>query len=286
MKQILLLLSLLLIVGSNVVAQNQGNGIGPGPGEPVWRRYTVKDEEFSVSLPTLPVLTSTQAPRKSDRKLRFVRRLRTTLNDVYFTIDAFENPNPQQSVEELVAELAAVSEYKLDPATKRHLAIDGFDGAEYSSADNGFIVMVQFLATEKHLYRFAAIGREAQRRAMTEFFSSIKLGREPGGIQVSESISDDVYRGREVDVKARIVELPQPRYTKAARKNGIAGTVVLKVVFSKTGEVTNIRVVSGLPDGLTEQAIEAAKKIKFTPATRNGKPASMWMQLEFNFSPY
>jgi outer membrane biosynthesis protein TonB len=48
--------------------------------------------------------------------------------------------------------------------------------------------------------------------------------------------------------------------------------------------VTNIRVVTGLPDGLTEQAIEAAKKIKFIPATRNGRPVSMWFQLEFNFS--
>jgi TonB family protein len=60
--------------------------------------------------------------------------------------------------------------------------------------------------------------------------------------------------------------------------------VVLKAVFAKNGEVQNIRVVSGLPDGLTEQAIEAAKKITFTPAMKNGQPVSMWFQLEFNFS--
>jgi len=284
MKRILLLLSLGLVIGSGaVIRAQQGGGVGPGPGEPIWRRYTVKDEEFSVSLPTLPVLTTTQAPRKSDRKLRFVRRLRTTLNDVYFTIDAFENPNPQQSVEEFVDELGPVSEYKFDPATKRHLTIDGFDGTEYSSADNGFIVMVQFLATEKHLYRFAAIGREAQRRTMMEFFSSIKLGKALGGVEVSED-TDRIYAGREVDVKARIVKMPEAGYTKAARKNGIEGTVVLKTVFAKNGEVRNIRVITGLPDGLTEQAIEAAKKVKFTPAMKDGKPVSMWMQLEFNFS--
>ena len=285
MKRILLLICVGLVMGSGaVIRSQQGGGIGPGPGELVWRRYTVKDEEFSVSLPTLPLLTSTQAPRKSDRKLRVVRRLRTSVNDVYFTVDSLENPDPQQSVEQLVEELGPVSEFKFDPATKRHLTIDGFDGTEYSSADNGFIVMVQFLATEKHLYRFAAIGREAQRSAMTEFFSSIKLGKALGGIEVSEN-PDRVYAGREVDVKARIVKMSEPGYTKAAGKNRTTGTVVLKTVFAKNGEVQNIRVISGLPDGLTEEAIEAAKKIKFKPAMKDGKPVSMWMQLEFNFSP-
>ena len=36
--------------------------------------------------------------------------------------------------------------------------------------------------------------------------------------------------------------------------------------------------------GLTERAIEAAKRIKFTPAMKDGKPVSVWMQLEYNFS--
>jgi len=77
---------------------------------------------------------------------------------------------------------------------------------------------------------------------------------------------------------------PQPSYTEDARKNEISGTVVLKVVFSKNGQVTNIRTVFGLPYGLTEQAIKAARKIKFTPAMKEGKPVSMWMQLEYNFN--
>jgi hypothetical protein len=45
-------------------------------------------------------------------------------------------------------------------------------------------------------------------------------------------------------------------------------------------------VVQGLPDGLTERAIEAARKIKFVPASKEGKYVSMWMQLEYNFNLY
>jgi len=35
--------------------------------------------------------------------------------------------------------------------------------------------------------------------------------------------------------------------------------------------------------GLTQQAIAAAKKIKFVPAMKGGKPVSMWMQLVYEF---
>jgi Gram-negative bacterial TonB protein C-terminal len=56
------------------------------------------------------------------------------------------------------------------------------------------------------------------------------------------------------------------------------------VVLSATGKVTNIRVVSGLPDGLTKRAVDAAKKIEFIPAMKDGKYVSMFMQLEYDFS--
>jgi len=93
-----------------------------------------------------------------------------------------------------------------------------------------------------------------------------------------------IYTGKEVDKKARVLRKPEPKYTKDARKHGIEGTVILRVVFASTGRVTNIHVISGLPDGLTERAVKAAQKIKFKPATRDGKAVSMWMQLEYNFN--
>jgi protein TonB len=89
-----------------------------------------------------------------------------------------------------------------------------------------------------------------------------------------------------VTSKARLISKPEPQYTEDARKNQVVGTVVLKVVFSSNGSVTNIRTVSGLPYGLTERAIAAARQIKFVPATKDGHPVSMWMQLEYNFNLY
>jgi len=97
---------------------------------------------------------------------------------------------------------------------------------------------------------------------------------------------DKIFTGKDVTTKARLLAKPEPQYTEDARKNQVTGTVVLKVVFASNGSVTNIRTVSGLPYGLTERAIAAARQIKFVPATKDGHQVSMWMQLEYNFNLY
>lgn len=95
-----------------------------------------------------------------------------------------------------------------------------------------------------------------------------------------------LYKGSEVSLKVRVTKKPEPKYTKTARKHAVEGTVVIRCVFGSTGQVTNIHVISGLPDGLTERAVEAAKKIKFIPAMKDGHSVSMWMELQYNFHLY
>jgi TonB family protein len=102
----------------------------------------------------------------------------------------------------------------------------------------------------------------------------------------TEPVEEKVYAVKEVDQRARVLDKPIPFYTDAARTNAVSGTVVLRAVLASSGQVTNIRVISGLPHGLTERAIAAARKLKFTPAMKDGKPVSQYVQLEYNFSPY
>ncbi len=91
---------------------------------------------------------------------------------------------------------------------------------------------------------------------------------------------------KDVNVKARILSRPEPQYTEEARKNQVSGTVVLRAVFSSSGQVTNIRAVSSLPYGLTERAISAARQIRFTPAMKDGRAVSQYIQIEYNFNLY
>jgi TonB family protein len=83
-----------------------------------------------------------------------------------------------------------------------------------------------------------------------------------------------------------IIEYPKPTYTEEARANNTQGEVELKVLFKSDGQVDSIEVIRGLPDGLTERAIEAARKIKFTPATKNGVPVSIRKSIIYTFKAY
>jgi TonB family protein len=110
-----------------------------------------------------------------------------------------------------------------------------------------------------------------------------------GGSDGNNPEPDDrrrIYKSPEVSTRPRVISKPEPQYTEQARRDGTTGTVVLRVVFSSTGQVINIVAVQTLGNGLTEKAIAAARQIRFHPATRNGQPVSMFVQLEYNFNLY
>lgn len=96
----------------------------------------------------------------------------------------------------------------------------------------------------------------------------------------------EVFSGKDVAPKARVLVKPEPMYTETARQAQTTGTVVLRGIFTSTGHVTNLRVVRGVPNGLTERAIEAARNIKFIPAMKDGRHVSIYIQLEYNFNLY
>ncbi len=75
-------------------------------------------------------------------------------------------------------------------------------------------------------------------------------------------------------------------YTDNARSNNVSGTVSLLILFSVSGRITHILVVKGLGYGLTENAIRAARQIKFEPAKENGKPISQVKMVQYSFTIY
>ena len=84
----------------------------------------------------------------------------------------------------------------------------------------------------------------------------------------------------------KITLKPRAILTDLARQNGTQGSVVLRVTFLANGKIGDIFLVSGLPDGLTEQAIEAAKKMTFEPQKVNGELKTVTKSLQFNFTIY
>jgi TonB family protein len=74
------------------------------------------------------------------------------------------------------------------------------------------------------------------------------------------------------DTPVEILSKPTPAYTPEARELKVEGEVVLEVVFVASGEMHVVGIVERLGHGLDEAAIQAAKKIRFRPARRNGLP--------------
>ena len=91
---------------------------------------------------------------------------------------------------------------------------------------------------------------------------------------------DDLAGG---EMKAEILDRPRPRFTDMARENNTSGIVRLAVELRSDGKIGWVYVVQGLPYGLTEQSIAAARSIKFRPPEKNGKPVTTVELIENTF---
>jgi TonB family protein len=114
-------------------------------------------------------------------------------------------------------------------------------------------------------------------------FGNDKFRRGAGAVN---GIGDEAVRPMSAHVKPTILHREKAKYTEEARQNRIQGTVVLSVVLGADRQIHDIRTVHGLPHGLTETAIEAARRIRFNPAILNGRTVSVRATLEFNFALY
>lgn len=310
LMKLLLALSVLFTL-ITVHSRTDGLLVSKSPGDSVrqvddWKRYVVKGEEFSVLLPELPAMTTGGSFVKRLNKSRLERILGAYNNGLVFAIYTFDNPEPRQSLEEFVTELKEKTLRLNGLVLQRDLNINGFHGKQYALPGQPVSRLIQFFATANHLYYFEAVGADESEPRVARFFSSLSFGNDlkgeyiadgPGTEPVSSPYANKpsgadaeqqqhIFTGREVTQKVIIGTKPEPMYTAEARKHQVTGTVVLRVVFSSEGRVTNIRAVSELPDGLTEKAIAAARQIRFIPAVKDGKFVSTWMQLEYNFNLY
>src|SRR5205809_45880 len=80
-----------------------------------------------------------------------------------------------------------------------------------------------------------------------------------------------------------LVKRVQPPYPPLARQARIQGTVVLQAEISKTGDIQNLRLISGHPM-LAPAAIEAVKQWKYKPYLLNGEPVEVDTQITVNFT--
>jgi len=77
---------------------------------------------------------------------------------------------------------------------------------------------------------------------------------------------------------------PQPEYPEEARLGRVQGVVILETIIDTLGAVTNVKVLKGLPSGLTEAAVKAVSDWRFNPAMLNGEPVAVYYLVTVSFS--
>ncbi len=107
-----------------------------------------------------------------------------------------------------------------------------------------------------------------------------------GQVSVPATVSITKCGDGTVSTRLKITSKPRAVYTDEARQNQIQGTIRLRVTFNADGTIGNVSPISGLGYGLTEKAIEAARRILFEPEIVCNKPRTITKTLEYFMTIY
>lgn len=151
-------------------------------------------------------------------------------------------------------------------------------GARFS---NSYLLLAQaYLAISSHQEAVDALQNALALVSSNDEAARLKLQIEALNdfIRTKANRSDPSY------TKPRLLNQPRPRYTDEARTANVQGTVRLAVLVTEDGSASSPIVFVGIGYGLDEEAIRAARSMKFTPATKDGKPVKFWQMVlvEFN----
>ncbi len=82
--------------------------------------------------------------------------------------------------------------------------------------------------------------------------------------------------------KPEVIKRVEPKYPELARKAGIEGMVVVKVLINTKGRVEKVEVIKSHPM-LDDAAIAAAKQFIFKPGKQRDRYVKVWMTIPFTF---
>jgi TonB family protein len=165
-------------------------------------------------------------------------------------------------------------------AAYRQVPSDYFD-AEEAGYQTAMVHLIQG-NRDAALAQVAKMGKSIERRLDVE--SKLLV---PNLIQSDESISNGApILPMTNSIRPIILYREKARYTEEARQAKVSGTVVLQVIFRSDGALVIQRVIEYLPYSLTLTAVEAASRVRFNPAKKDGVPVSVRGNLEFTYNLY
>jgi TonB family protein len=187
---------------------------------------------------------------------------------------------------------------------------------------NGGYYSISIYLAGKNFYQITASAESASNPVLKEFLTSIRIdgqalmkqaGPQPAdpvrinSLDTSTNVKDalkapdadkisvtydsattlDAHNpGGPYSRMALILRKPRSTFTDAARRANVQGDVVLFVQLKADGTIGKVIVRKKLSDGLTENSIAAARRIKFIPAQKNGQSVDFYVPVTYSFAIY
>ena len=87
-----------------------------------------------------------------------------------------------------------------------------------------------------------------------------------------------------VDRQPQLIKHLSPLYPAGAKRRGIQGLVIVKIVVDKTGKVQNPVVMEATPEGIFEEsAVRAVRRWRFIPAIKDKHPVDVYVVVPLKF---
>jgi TonB family protein len=266
-----------------------------------WERYKVSEPKISVLLPKLPT-----AVKKEDlcNESSLGSYFAYAENAVYeFSVTAkskksiprycsTKKPFGENTLLERVAALRGASNIESS------VTVDGVQGYKFAGQNRSRWI---FPHMDKNFWIELAIFQRPDAKVDEErFINSIDLtaveGKEIGegspitlgdeGVDSTVPEDPKYMKDLKDSVPFWVISKPMARYTDAARQAKVQGNVQLRITFLASGGVGSVTVLRELPNGLTEQAVAAAKRVSFLPKRVNGVPVTVAVTFEYGFHIY
>lgn len=286
-----------------------------------WTRLESDAKDFSIAVPSnYEVLFDREGQEifygrglnnLKKVKISDVRFVTAFTENASFLVESYKTSNLRDAMASLSPGGPTVNEYV-------DFGFNGFEGKTFTrSSDNSYSLEI-IIGQKDRLYRILGGAKDKNNEALKYFLSSLKLNNKNSLVlkslldgQVKETSvlisslketpfqfeKDETEQKKERDEPVKplqeegkksllILYKPKPPYTEAGRRTRTTGTVRLRVTFSENGNIAKISVLSGLGNGLTENAVRAARLIRFLPMEIDNKPVATTKTVVYSFDIY
>lgn len=284
----------LLFLSAGVFAQTRFNSKPAN-----WQNYRVEAQRSVFSMPKMPLAVDQSNPCRGEKTIvygsyhdgvAYLARVTSAVKTPDFCTEK-ANFGPSNFADR-ARELQSWLQTGETPAA-------GKDSDELRLSGRNQIHRLVNDYANRRWFELAAIGGVENKPEIERFLASLNLDEKAAGTDIGAGAETPVPDEMAIEAESKssvsesaadrpllIALKPRARYTDQARKKMTQGTVVLRVTFLPSGSIGAVDVIRALPDGLTEEAVAATRKLLFVPVERQGMRVAVTKAVEYSFSIY